>query len=89
MRYGEKLRECRVSKGWSRPHLESIIFNRFKDEKTGITCDTIKSIELGVSVFPRDTTRAILGRVFPELAVWERENTPTYLKELAAHVLVK
>ena len=85
MRYGEKLRECRVARGWSRGQLENVVLSRF--QRGGITKDAVKAIELGVTVFPYDTTRKILGLVFPELAEWEAKNTPDYPSELKKAVL--
>jgi transcriptional regulator with XRE-family HTH domain len=87
MRYGEALRGFRVARGWSRKDLEDEIVKRAGTHHEVITEPTIKAIEIGISIFPRDTTRFMLGRVLPELLDWEHKFIPTYPVELAQSVM--
>lgn len=89
MRYGEALRGFRVARGWSRKALEDEVCKKASTHHQVITEPTIEAIEVGRSVFPRDTTRVMLGRVLPELLQWEREFMPTYAMELQQQVTVK
>lgn len=89
MRYGEALRGFRVARGWSRKDLEDECVKKARSHHEVITVPTIEAIEVGRSVFPRDTTRVMLGRVLPELLDWEREFMPTYDMELQQQVTMK
>ena len=87
MRYGEALRGFRVARGWSRKDLENEVCKKAGTHHEVVTVPTIEAIEVGRSVFPRETTRFMLGRVLPELLQWEREFMPTYESELKQHVM--
>jgi len=68
MTFGERLRQARVAHGWSREQMVLVIRSRRKADNIALSADTIKAIELGETPSPRDTTRAILASVLPELA---------------------
>lgn len=65
--FGERLRQARISRAWSRTRLVNAIASRCKKDFLSLSETSIANIELG-RVTPRDTTKVILARVFPELA---------------------
>lgn len=67
MTFGESLREARVNRGWSRSRLIIAIRARLSDRTLTISQETIRDIEDGTSLRPRDTTIRVLSRVLPEL----------------------
>ncbi len=66
MTYGEAVRDCRTDRGWSRAQMEIIITARFRAVNFRLSADGIKLIEYGRRD-PRETTRKILGQLFPDL----------------------
>ncbi len=73
------MREARVNRGWSRNRLIIAIRARIGDRTLTISQETIRDLEEGQAKNPRDTTRAILVRVLPEL------ETPENPKEVIGH----
>lgn len=69
MTFGERLRQARILRGWSRPRLCLTIKARRRADHVDLSPETIKSLELGRTREPMDTTREILGSVLPELAL--------------------
>ncbi len=67
MTFGEALREARVTRGWSRNRLVTAIRARLGDRTLTISQETIRDLEDGTNESPRETTRAVLVRVLPEL----------------------
>lgn len=65
--FGRALRICRDNMNWSREHLEHIIKVRCRNGESAVSATTIKQIELGLVEEPRNGTRAILRRIFPNL----------------------
>jgi len=65
--FGAALREARVNKGWSRTRLIIAIRARLGDRSLTISEETIRDLETIEGRVPRDTTRAVLLRVFPDL----------------------
>jgi ribosome-binding protein aMBF1 (putative translation factor) len=67
MTFGESLKEARVNRGWSRSRLIIAIRARIQDRTLTISQETIRDLEEGQAKNPRDTTKAVLIRVLPEL----------------------
>lgn len=67
MTFGESVRAARVSRGWSRARLIIAIRVRFKDPTLTISEETVRDIEEGVALTPRETTISLLCAVLTEL----------------------
>lgn len=68
MTFGEALRIAREEKNWSREYLEKMIVKRCADGSKPITAETIKFIETGRVLAPRNGTKATLCKFFPNLS---------------------
>ena len=69
MTFGAALRMAREGKNWSREYLEEMIVKRCEDGSRPVTAQTIKMIETGRVLAPRNGTRAMLCKFFPNLSV--------------------
>lgn len=65
--FGNRLRQVREMRGWSRFRLVVEIRDQFRKDGLGITEMGIVLIENGTTKDPRGTTLAMLRKVMPEL----------------------
>jgi transcriptional regulator with XRE-family HTH domain len=69
LNFGPRLKAIRESRRWSREYVETLIRIRFcKNGEIPPAADTIKDIELERTAEPRNGTRIMILKLFPELS---------------------